>query len=144
MANQNNLSELSFLGRGWSFPPAFSKQTNELLMTADEEDIQKSIEILLSTTIGERFLQPPYGCNLENYVFEPLNATIQASIKITVKDAILLFEPRVNLLNLTLDTTTFINDGRVDIHIEYEVAGTNTRSNLVYPFYLNESNNKSA
>ena len=62
-------NERSFLGRGWSFPPTFSKSTQNLLMTSDEEDIQKSLEILLSTTIGERFLQPAYGCNLENFVF---------------------------------------------------------------------------
>ena len=113
-------------------------------MTADEEDIQKSIEILLSTTIGERFLQPGYGCNLEHYVFEPMNATIQTLIKVTVKNAILLYEPRINLLSIKLDTTFFINEGRADINVEYEVIGTNSRFNLVYPFYTNEAINKSA
>lgn len=144
MTDKKNIAERSFLGRGWSFPPAFSKSTNEVLMTSDEADIQKSIEILLSTTIGERFLQPAYGCNLENYVFEPMNATIQTLIKITVKNAILLFEPRIKLISVRLDTTFFINEGRADINVDYEVAGTNSRFNLVYPFYINEANNKSA
>ena len=144
MINRNNIPERSFLGRGWSFPPTFSKSSNEVLMTSDELDIQKSLEILLSTTIGERFLQPLYGCNLENYVFEPMNATIQTSIKITVKNAILLFEPRIKLLSVLLDTTFFMNEGRVDINVNYEIAGTNSRFNLVYPFYINEANNKSA
>ncbi|NEU10441.1 GPW/gp25 family protein [Flavihumibacter sp. R14] len=137
-------TERSFLGRGWSFPPTFSKINNGLEMTSDELDIQKSLEILLSTTVGERFLQPEYGCNLEDYVFEPMNATIQTLIKITVKNAILLFEPRINLLSVNLDTTFFINEGRVDIHIAYEIITTNSRFNLVYPFYMNEANNKSA
>ena len=110
-------------------------------MTSDEEDIQKSLEILLSTTIGERFLQPSYGCNLESFVFEPMNATIQTLIKITVKDAILLFEPRIKLLSVDLDTLFFINEGRTDIHVNYEIKGTNSRFNLVYPFYINEANN---
>jgi|SRR5690606_20915243 len=134
-------NERSFLGRGWSFPPTFSKSTHNLLMTSDEEDIQKSLEILLSTTIGERFLQPAYGCNLESFVFEPMNATIRTLIKITVKDAILLFEPRIKLLSVNLDTLFFINEGRADIHVNYEIKGTNSRFNLVYPFYINEANN---
>ena len=138
------MEERSFLGRGWSFPPTFSKINNELEMTADELDIQKSLQILLSTTVGERFLQPDYGCNLENYVFEPMNATIQTLIKITVKNAIQLFESRIKLLSINLDTTFFINEGRSDIHIAYEITSTNSRSNLVYPFYMNEANNKSA
>ncbi|TAL43932.1 MAG: hypothetical protein EPN92_09575 [Chitinophagaceae bacterium] len=139
----NITSETSFLGRGWSFPPTFSKQTREILLTADEEDIKKSLEILLSTTIGERFLQPRYGCNLDDFVFEPMNATIETSIKLTVKNAIMEFEPRIRLLGVRLDNG-FINEGRVDIVVEYEIITTNSRFNLVYPFYMNEANNKTA
>ena len=133
----------SFLGTGWSFPPSFSKATREVLLTSDEEDIKKSLEILLSTIIGERFLQPDYGCNLDNYVFEPMNATITTSIKITVKNAIILYEPRLKLISVRLDQT-FITEGRVDIIVEYDIISTNSRFNLVYPFYLNEANNKTA
>ncbi|EOR94501.1 GPW/gp25 family protein [Arcticibacter svalbardensis MN12-7] len=143
MDRSKDVSELSFLGRGWSFPPTFSKKTNEVLMTSDEEDINKSLEILLSTTIGERFLQPLYGCNLENYVFEAMSASTETQIKITVKNAILMFEPRIKLLVVTL-LDDFITEGRIDISVNYEVINTNTRYNLVYPFYLNEANNKSA
>src|SRR5690606_17342241 len=139
MAKATDLQERSFLGRGWDFPPTFSKSNLEVRMTADEDDIQKSLEILLSTTIGERFLQPNYGCNLENFVFEPMNATIQTLIKLTVKDAIQLLEPRIRLLSVELDTFFYVEEGRVDIHVNYEIKGTNSRFNLVYPFYINEA-----
>ncbi len=143
MEDIKSVSEVSFLGRGWSFPPTFSKKTNKVMLTSDEEDINKSLEILLSTTIGERFLQPMYGCNLENYVFEAMSASTETSIKITVKNAILLFEPRIKLLVVEL-LDDFITEGRIDISVNYEVINTNNRYNLVYPFYLNEANNKSA
>nr|WP_068890804.1 GPW/gp25 family protein [Pedobacter panaciterrae] len=143
MDKLKDVSELSFLGRGWSFPPTFSKQTNQVLMTSDEDDINKSLEILLSTTIGERFLQPLYGCNLENYVFEAMSTSTETSIKITVKNAILMFEPRIKLLVVNL-LDDFITEGRIDILVDYEVINTNTRFNLVYPFYLTEANNKLA
>ena len=112
-------------------------------MTADEEDVKKSLEILLSTTIGERFLQPLYGCNLDEYVFEPFNATLSTEIRLTVKDAIDKFEPRLRLLAVRLDTGLMM-EGRVDIAVEYQIISTNSRFNLVYPFYINEANNKSA
>ena len=131
----------SFLGQGWSFPPVFSKQSRGVIMTSDEEDIRRSLEILLSTAIGERFLQPQYGCNLDEYVFEPFNATLSTEIRLTVKDAIEKFEPRLRLLAVRLDTG-LINEGRVDIAVEYQVTTTNSRFNLVYPFYINEANNK--
>jgi phage baseplate assembly protein W len=136
-----DIAEHSFLGRGWGFPPMFSRQTSQVIMTSDEEDINKSLEILLSTTIGERFLQPLYGCNLEEYVFETMNASTKTSIKITVKNAILMFEPRIKLLVVEL-LDDFISEGRIDISVDYEVINTNTRFNLVYPFYLNEANQK--
>jgi uncharacterized protein len=137
----SKLEDRSFLGRGWSFPPTFSKQSGGLIMTSDEDDIRKSLEILLSTAIGERFLQPQYGCNLDEYVFEPFNATLSTEIRLTVKDAIEKFEPRLRLLAVRLDTG-LINEGRVDIAVEYQVITTNSRFNLVYPFYINEANNK--
>ncbi len=143
MATTNLTEDRSFLGRGWSFPPTFSKESGGLIMTADEEDIKKSLEILLSTTIGERFLQPLYGCNLDDYVFEPFNATLSTEIRLTVKDAIDKYEPRLRLLAVRLDTGLMV-EGRVDIAVEYQIISTNSRFNLVYPFYINEANNKMA
>jgi uncharacterized protein len=136
-------SDKVFLGRGWSFPPSFSKATSELVLVTDEEDIRQSLDILLSTTIGERFLQPQYGCNLQHYVFEPMDATTQTLIKLTVRDAITVFEPRIKLLSVKLDNSLLI-EGRIDIAIEYMVRATNSRFNLVYPFYITEANNKTA
>jgi len=140
---QSTNNDTSFLGRGWSFPPAFNLFTKEVEMTTGEEDIRKSMEILLSTTIGERFLQPLYGCNLEGYVFEPLNATISTEIRLTVKNAIDLFEPRIKLVSVKLDAG-LIYEGRIDIAVEYDIISTNTRNNLVFPFYINEAHNKMA
>ena len=140
---QSTNNDTTFLGRGWSFPPAFNLFTKEVEMTTGEEDIRKSMEILLSTTIGERFLQPLYGCNLEGYVFEPLNATISTEIRLTVKNAIDLFEPRIKLVSVKLDAG-LIYEGRIDIAVEYDIISTNTRNNLVFPFYINEAHNKMA
>lgn len=105
-------------------------------MISDEDDIRSSLQILLSTTVGERRMQPKYGCNLQKLVFEPADATLQAYIKDLIRTAILYFEPRIVLNALTLEAEPL--GGRIEIVLTYTVAATNTRFNLVYPFYLTE------
>jgi phage baseplate assembly protein W len=126
-------SSRSFLGTGWDFPPTFERGPNGVRMISDEDDIRSSLSILLSTTIGERRMQPRYGCNLQRMVFEPANTTLQAYIKDLINIAILYFEPRVILNDVVLAPQSL--EGRIDILLSYTIAKTNTRSNLVYPFY---------
>jgi len=126
----------SFLGTGWDFPPTFAGGPDRVRMISDEDDIRSSLNILLSTTVGERRMQPRYGCNLHRLVFEPADGTFQAYIKDLVKTAILYFEPRIILNDLTLDPDPL--EGLILLKLEYTIARTNTRFNFVYPFYLNE------
>ena len=71
-------------------------------MTSDEEDIRSSLRILLTTDVGERVMQPRYGCNLHRLVFEPLDTTLQAYMKDLIRTAILYFEPRIILNDVIL------------------------------------------
>lgn len=126
----------SFIGTGWSFPPTFQRSARSVQMLDDEADIRSSLEILLGTEIGERVMQPKYGCNMFRLVFEPVDTTLQAYMKDLIKTAILYFEPRIILEDVKLIPQQ--NEGRIDIHIDYIIARTNTRSNYVYPFYKEE------
>ena len=105
-------------------------------MTAEEQDIRGSLTILLSTRVGERVMQPKYGCNLDRLLFEPLDSGLQAYMQDLVRTAILYFEPRIILDRVHLRLQQ--NKGRVDVELDYRVASTNTRYNFVYPFYLEE------
>ena len=62
-----------FLGTGWSYPPTFSKHKGTVEMTVGETDINRSLDILLQTHLGERILAHGYGCNLSDLNFQPLN-----------------------------------------------------------------------
>jgi uncharacterized protein len=135
--DESNQTYTSFLGTGWSFPPEFVLETGEVLMTSDEEDIHASLKILLGTTFGERFLNPKYGLDMHEMLFEPMSTTMTTFVKDRVKTAILIYESRINLLSLELDTSAQ-NEGRVAVIVEYEVRATNSRFNLVYPFYTND------
>lgn len=134
-----DLTYTSFLGTGWSFPPEFVMETGEVVMTADEEDIQSSLKILFGTAIGERFFNPKYGLDMQEMLFEPMSTTMRTYLKDRVKIAILIYEPRIDLLSLDLDTTAQ-DVGKISIIMEYEVRATNSRYNLVYPFSTTDSN----
>ncbi len=126
-----------FIGKGWSFPPAFSKQQESVQMTEREEDISKSLEILLSTKVGERVMQPKFGCNMDDLVFEALDTTIKTLMIDRVQTAILYFEPRIDTLKIELNTENEL-EGIVILELDYVVRATNSRFNFVYPFYRNE------
>ena len=126
-----------FLGRGWSFPPTFNKQLKEVQMTEKREDIEKSLQILLTTSIGERLMQPRYGCKMEDLLFESLDTATKTIIIDRIQTAILFFEPRIDVKKIELNTQNEL-EGEVIVQIEYIVPSTNSRYNFVFPFYRNE------
>lgn len=125
-----------FLGRGWSFPPTFDKSTKQVEMLEDVDDINSSLEILFATRIGERIMQPKFGCNLDELLFESLTATMATYIKDLIETAILYFEPRIDVKKIELEQVN--EEGLVLIQLDYRVRSTNSRYNFVYPFYKNE------
>ena len=130
----------SFLGTGWSFPPSFDAGSGAVLMTSDEADIQLSLQILLSTRKGERVMEPDYGCNLDEMVFEPIDTTFKTYIAEMIKTEILYYEARIDLQSVVVDDSNQ-NNGVILIALNYTVRTTNSRYNYVYPYYLNEGSN---
>jgi phage baseplate assembly protein W len=123
-----------FLGRGWSFPPDFSRAPVGVAMLEEDADVASSLEILLATTPGERVLQPLYGCNLSELLFEVLDTRMKTLMIDKIQSAILYFEPRVTLESVDLDDSQEL-EGVVLIEVDYTVKTTNSRFNFVYPFY---------
>jgi len=129
----------SFLGRGWGFPPEFNRATKAVNMLEDEADIKSSLEILLSTRLGERVMVPDYGCNLDELLFKPLTLTLKTFVIDLIRTAILYYEPRIDLNKIDIDPTDEL-EGVLLINLDYTVRATNSRKNMVYPFYKAEGN----
>jgi phage baseplate assembly protein W len=128
---------LPFLGRGWSFPPTFNRNLPGVEMLAEEADIVSSLEILLTTAPGERVLQPEYGCDMEELLFENVDTTTKTLVADKIENAILYFEPRIDLETVRLDDSREW-EGVILIEIVFRVRTTNSRFNFVFPFYKNE------
>jgi len=133
--------EKQFLGRGWAFPPSFDLQNGTVEMAAEVADINQSLEILLSTSLGERVMLPEYGCNLRDYQFESMNASLIGFLRDLVETAILYYEPRilVEKIEISESTSQEAIQGILLISVDYIVRNTNSRFNFVFPFYRNEA-----
>jgi phage baseplate assembly protein W len=129
-----------FLGRGWSFPPSFQDQGRSLTMVEGEEDIRQSLVQLLSTRAGERALRPTFGWRRNALVFDPMSTSFATFLQREIENAVLFFEPRIEL-----DTVRFERladrEGVIEMRLDYTIRATNTRGNLVFPFYLDEATN---
>jgi phage baseplate assembly protein W len=129
----------AFLGRGWKFPVSFKKGFKGAELSQYEQDIKESLIILLSTFRGERIMRPDYGTTVKDLIFEPLDVSTGTLVGEEVKKAILIHEPRV-----FVDKVTPVQEelnGYLELTIDYTIIATNTRSNLVFPFYQNEGTN---
>lgn len=142
MWNKEHQSEMAeseqvpFLGTGWAFPPEFDLATNTMQLTSGDLDIKNSLVLLLSTVPGERKVNPTYGVDLSVLLFEALSTSLKTRITDMISRAIMRYEPRI-----ILDEVTYAErplEGYLHITLYYTVRTTNTRTNLVYPFYLKE------
>ena len=133
-------TENKFSGSGWQFPPEFCKGDASAVtaLASGAENIAQSLKALLGTDPGERLMRPDYGCGISRLLFEPVDQRTITKIQNSISDALLLYEPRIRLLSV--DIFQDRNDtGLLKISIEYVIKVTNSRFNLVYPFYINEA-----
>src|SRR5262245_46903140 len=90
----------SFLGVGWSFPLA--ADNGQAAMAAYEEDVRQAILIILLTNNGERLMRPTFGAGLNAFVFEPVNPTTMAALQTRVEDALIDWEPRIDIMAVSV------------------------------------------
>jgi phage baseplate assembly protein W len=126
-----------FLGRGFGFPPSFAE--GQVRMAEDAQDIHESLLILFDTLPGERVLQPKFGLDLSPLLFEPLTTTLRTLLGDRITVTLLIHEPRIRVLDLVIDDSQAL-EGLLQIRLEYSVRSTNSRFNLVYPYYLGDAN----
>ncbi len=136
--DRQSKGEQAFLGRGWAFPPSFTRGCGDVEMVSNARDIQQSLQILLGTTQRERLLRESFGCNLRDLLFEELDHALTSRIEHTIRDAILLNEPRITLDDVTVSGQD-TRSGALSVTVRYTIRGTNSRFNMVFPFYLTEA-----
>lgn len=125
-----------FLGTGWQFP-VVPDRTGRVDLSTMEEDVRESIRVVLGTAKGERVMRPDFGCGIHDYVFSTVNAAVRNRIATDVEEALVEWEPRIDVLNVEASTDELAM-GKLLVGIDYRVRASNNEFNLVYPFYFEE------
>ncbi len=131
------VNQRDFLGIGWAYPVATDALRGDVALSRYERDIKEAIRIILETVPGERAMRPRFGCGIHELVFEEINATTLAAIEASVRDALITYEPRIELIAIEVDPADAL-DGVLLVAISYRIRRTNQEDNLVYPFFYTE------
>lgn len=126
--------DIDFLGVGWSSPVVLD-ENNQVKVARYEDSVRQSIWMILGTSKGERVMRPDFGCGIHEQVFAPHNSGTVGQIVSDVRDALIEWEPRIDVLDV--DTIPDRSQPNVIlIQVNYQIRTTNNIFNLVYPFYL--------
>jgi Bacteriophage baseplate protein W len=126
----------AFLGIGWRFPLQVTP-AGAIAQSSLERKIEESIYLILSTAKRERPMLPDYGCGIHELVFAPDDAATVAEVTATVREALVRFEPRIDVL--AVDASAAPGEPTVLlIRVDYRIRANNARANLVYPFFITE------
>jgi phage baseplate assembly protein W len=125
----------NFIGSGWAFPLRINGRGG-IELSRGERDIEEAIQLILSTPVGERRMRPQFGCaSVHELAFATNDASTHGQIVADVREALDLWEPRIEVLDVRADLDPD-EPAQVRVELEYRLRVTNQRRNLVYPFYL--------
>ena len=129
------MDDRTFLGAGMKFPPQIDPGTGRFALSAGPQSVKESVYIILMTGRGERWLDPAFGSDMMRYTFMDTSLTMLNLMASDLRTLLLEQEPRIS--DVTVDIDPEVKDGCMLVNVAYTVADTNTRGNLVFPFYLN-------
>ncbi|MCR5626483.1 MAG: GPW/gp25 family protein [Lachnospiraceae bacterium] len=128
-------NELDFLGTGMKFPPEIDKATGRFATSSGAKSVKESVYLILMTQLTERITRPDFGTDIMGYTFMDTGSTILAMMRRDITESLMRQEPRISDVEINTDLSE--KSGYVMIYIDYTLAGTNQRDNMVFPFYLN-------
>jgi phage baseplate assembly protein W len=123
-----------FLGTGWRFP-IVPDEAGRLGYAVGPDSIENCLRALVLTGLGERVMRPDFGTRAPDLVFAPGSVQNLHDLEASIRDAVARFEPRVELDDVRAETVPD-DETRVTVSVVYRIRRTNTKANLVFPFYL--------
>jgi phage baseplate assembly protein W len=122
------------LGTGLAFPVAVDAHRG-IALAEGRQDVEQAIGIILATAPGERPMRPEFGCDIHRMVFERLNGATMSRMERAIRAALHRWEPRIAVEQVSIDLGE-PNTGELLIDVGYRLRTSNSRRNLIYPFYL--------
>jgi len=98
--------------------------SSDLARVTNEEAVKDSIVNLLLTNRGERFFRPNLGSDIQTMLFENVSPLTILSIEEMVKSTISNYEPRANVIDVSVKANEDYND--ITVTIVFNVVNSET------------------
>ena len=108
--------------------------TGRFALSSGEQSVKESVYLILMSNRGERWLEPGFGGQLMSYTFMDTSVTMLSIMARDIQALLLEQEPRISQVDVRIDSES--QPGCLIVNLDYTVTATNTRDNLVFPFYL--------
>ena len=96
-------------------------RTRDVAAKYDDNAIRGALRNLIHTRRYDRPFQPNLGCQIHDLLFENMDVFTLALAERTIRDAINKFEPRVDLLNVSV---TALESNDVFIEVIYKLKNS--------------------
>lgn len=110
-------------------------RNSDLVLSTDEDAINNSIDNILRVGKTELPGRPEFGSALENFLFEPMDSLTERLIEEAIYDAIIEYEPRINIQNIMFES--FTSNNVIRIIIEYVLREDKNKEIRSYTTTLN-------
>jgi len=107
-----------------SFPRIFNPITGKTNLVTDEDSINNCLDLLFSTTVGELFGDPQFGCDLVSLFYEYEGELLEDLIKTEIVETITKYERRIQVSEDSV-SVSYINDKAI-IRIKYYILSTDS------------------
>ena len=94
---------------------------DDLIGLKNTSAIARSLKNIVFTQPGEKFFNPDFGSRISESLFENVDNVSALAIEDEIRNSIINFEPRVNLLNVSVNPNE--EDNEMNVIIQYEVTG---------------------
>ena len=99
---------------------------DDLIGLKNTSAIARSLKNIVFTQPGEKFFNPDFGSRISESLFENVDDVSALAIEDEIRSSIINFEPRVNLLNVSVNPN--VDDNEMNVIIQYEVTGIDVPS----------------
>lgn len=131
------MKQEAHLGKGLKFPVQVNPATGRFMYADGQTSVKESLYLILMTQRQERWIRPDFGSRILSYTFMDTSYTRLNMMSRELEQTILSQEPRISSVDIEVQAQ--LDKGVLLIDITYTLAETNTRDNLVFPFYLYSS-----
>ena len=99
----------------------FNPLSGDLIGLKNENAIARAVRNIVLTTPGEKFFDPDFGSSVSEILFENVDDITAISIEDEIKSSLRNYEPRVELINLTVNPN--FDENQFDVLISYRIVG---------------------